>query len=211
MMRMEQNTSPSGSNPYDFILNDPPKKKRSVLPSGGSKKQRTILMAVGGIFLLIFFYMLFSIIMNSGTSNTERMTSVAQEQEEIIRVASLGERGARSTSTQSLALNVRLSVTSSQQKVLAYLNERNVELKDKDLALKANSKTDAVLKEATDNGRFDETFNTIFVAQLKDYQKNLATGYDESGNKTVKQILQEAYAQIKSLLPATEDSTSSTN
>jgi len=195
------------SNPYDFILNGPPKKKRTIVPKGNSKKQRLIIMIGGGLALLTLLIIIFSLIFGGGGGGLANLEKTVKEQQEIMRVAQLGEKGARSTETQTFAISTKLTVSSSQSNILAYLADKGSEVKGKDLSENLDSKTDTKLKTATDNGEFDTVFTALLTAQLEAYKQNLAEYYDATSSKNQRQLLQEAYNQADGLLKkeATEE------
>lgn len=188
------------SNPYDFILNEPPKKKRSLVPKGESKKQRMIIMFGFGAALLTVLIIIFSLISGAGNSSIENVESAAKEQQEIIRVAEIGERGARSSATQSFAISVKLAFTSTQQQFLTYLEGRDRKLKGKELNARLDEDTDVTLKTAGDSGKFDETFETVMTEHLEAHKQKLIKYYESAGSKTQKELFKGAYEQIQGLL-----------
>lgn len=201
--------SGSDSNPYDFIMNEPPKQKRSLIPKGESKKQRMIIMFGLGAGVLTILILVFSLIFSAGNTSIENVEAAAKEQQEIIRVAELGERGARSSGTQSFAISVKLAFTSTQQQFLTYLEGRDRKLKDKELNLRTNEETDVTLKAAADSGKFDETFDTVMTEHLEVHKRNLIKYYEGAESKTQKELFQGAYEQITGLLDenTTDDGT----
>ncbi len=209
IMCMNQATPPAGSDPYGFILNDPPKKKRAILPQGNSKKQRLIIMAGVAIAALTLFILIFALIFGSRGDSVKNIKTVAAQQQEIIRIAQLGEKQARSSKTQSFAVSTKLSITSSQQQVFAYLTKKDQMPKGKELGLAQSSKNDTILQTAADNGQFDEVFEETMTSLLQSYQKSLSKYYDSASSATQKQLLQDAYVQAKQLTTeqSAEDST----
>ena len=62
---------------------------------------------------------------------------------------------------------------------------------NKILGNKKNDKTDAALKEAAQNNRYDETFNALMQKQLSDYQKLVKVAHD-NGTANEKKTLNES-------------------
>lgn len=129
----------------------------------------------------------------SGGGNGSQLLSLAQEQTEIIRVADLAanERAVRSSITQNLAANTSLSVSSSKIQTLALISGKKPN--EKTLALKKNSKTDALLTSAAANNQYDKVFTDTLTTKLKDYQAELKRLYTNTSNPKEKATLESAY------------------
>lgn len=153
-----------------------------------------------GLALLTVGIVVFSLIFGSGSSGTENIVKAVKQQQEIIRVAEVGEKSARTSATQTFATSTKLSVSTSQTEMLAYLNGKDRKLKGKELAEEFNAKTDAQLQTATDNGTFDDVFTAIMVKELTAYGQNLSDYYKGENSKARKQLLENAYSQVQGLL-----------
>lgn len=199
-MNETQNDTPAADDQFDFIMKDPPKQKKALLPKGNSKTQRIIIIVGAGLAVLTLFIVVFSLIFGASGSGLDNLEKTAQEQQEIIRITEIGEKSARSSATQSLAVSTKLSVASSQQDIIIYLEGKDRKMNGKKLAANLNSKTDASLTTAANNAKFDEVFTTTLIQQLTQYRKNLSKYYDATGNKQQRQLLQEAYKQADDIL-----------
>ena len=131
--------------------------------------------------------------------NKTQLVTIVQEQNEIVRVAGLASGQARTQNALNLSVSTSASVASSQQQLTALVSKQT-KLSPKTVALKKNSKTDALLTSAAENNQFDDTFTKTLQAQLVTYQKDLKTAYDGSSNKATKQVLQSAYNGVNTLL-----------
>lgn len=194
---------PGQQNPYAFIMDDKPNQpKRSLLPSGGSKGARLGLMAVGGLVVLVIGFMLVSLLFGGDKNKAQQLLSIAQQQTELIRVADLTERqtAVQRTSTQALAINTSLSLTSSQQQILPLLKKAGMKNYEKKLELTKSSKTDQQLAAAVQDNNYDQVFTDVITTGLKKYQTSLKQLYSTTKSTKEKQILQSAYKDASVLM-----------
>lgn len=197
-MQPNQPTPTNNQNPYEFIFNEQQTPKTSSL-GGGSLKNRILLVAGGGIVLIIILIILSSFLGGSDNS-TQLLTSLAQEQTEIIRVATIGTTKSIDSKARNLAQTTVSSISSSQQQTLDILLKRNVKLGIKQLALKMDSKTDKQLESASLNNSFDATFILVMQTQLKTYQANVKKAFDSTSSKSQKKLLTDSYNGVNILL-----------
>lgn len=197
-------TPPAGnfdSSQFDFIMDPGGSQKRSLIP-GGPKAR---MIVIGGLIalVLILFLVIIVAIMNSGSSSTGNLVTVARKQNEVVRVADLGVDDAGNEEAKKLATMTKLVVASDQKKMIDYLATQNKKVSNKDLAVGANQKTDQELEAAQSNGRFDEVFTQIMLKLLKEYQQSLRTGYEGLGVNG-KQLIDANYENVSLIL---EDNT----
>jgi flagellar basal body-associated protein FliL len=182
---------PNQPNNYDFILNANHNPKRSFF-NGKSKLQRTIIIALGVIVLIILMLVISSYLGKAGRVKSERLLELAQTQAEIIRTTSIATSKASDANTRALAATARLSVETDQRVILDSLAKRyKPKVLDAKLPLGRNDQTDALLAEATNNNRFDETYRSLLAQQLSDYQK-LINQIMSTTNPTERETLQGA-------------------
>lgn len=188
-------------NPYDFILNTNEQPKPKLFNTGGSKKNRIILIA--GLFSLVFIaFILISSFLGGADKNLQtKLLTIAQEQTEIIRVADLSknEKTVRDQNTLVFAYNTSISLNTSSQQVTKILS-KNKKVDQKQLALKKDTKTDELLKNAALNNTYDETFKDILKKQLTTYQTNLKDAYSSAKDPADKAVLKNAYDTATILL-----------
>ncbi len=166
---------PSGqfdSSQFDFIMNAGQKSKRSLLPSG-SPKQRLIMYIVLGLVGLLALVVLYALFFAGGDPNTEKIVSITKQQNEIIRIATLGNQKARSQDTKKLAALTVSTVSSDQKQTINYLGKLKRKINQKELNASANKKHDEALKAAEQNGRFDEAFEDTLLELINDYRADL--------------------------------------
>lgn len=161
---------------------------------------RIIVVAGGTLLLIVLAAVFFSILSSSGKNGTQTLISLAQEQNELVRVATIGTTKARSADALNLAATTQLSLESTQTQTVALLQKQGHKLSSKDLALKQDSKTDTALDAAAQNSTFDQTFIKLLAGHLSTYRTNVKNAYDQSANKTERDILNEAYVGVNTLL-----------
>lgn len=194
--------NPQDSNPYDFIMNPaaPPPKKRLPVPTTGPNAFLVkIGLIVGAVIVLMIAVTVAINLFSSGKTSTEEFRSLAQTQQEVIRVATAGDDDARSQAVKNAAKSITLSVTTQQLKTLNYLAQRDVTMKDKDLELKLNADTDKTLDQANQTSTFDSVFLQVMSKELEAYSNELKTLYGTTSNAAAKKILKDDFDQTQLL------------
>src|SRR3990167_2153846 len=133
-----ENTQPD----YGFILDPSQQTKKTMLPSG-NKKQRILIVLTGGAILLVLTVVGFSLIFGGGSS--EQSLQLAQKHTELIRIAQIGTEKAKDSKAKNLAITTKLTLQSSQPKVLKITNQK---AESKALLAGKNESTDKSLTEA---------------------------------------------------------------
>lgn len=192
---MQPNEPQNPGNPYDFILGGPPAPRQ-----GRSRKKRIIITAAGGGVLLTLIMIVFSLLASSGKGSVETLVSIAQQQNEIVRIAEDGNKKARGATAQNLAITTKLSISSAQKDLLAYAKNQGIKINPDKLAETKDSKTDEQLKSAEQNNRYDETFTKVVTQQLTAYQASLRKAYNETSSQSGKSVLTSASKQIELLI-----------
>lgn len=192
--------TPSPSD-YEFILSSqkPPHGIRRGGTGGGSKK---LLFIVGGLIAVLILVGLFSLFTrNSGDNNVDLMIKAAQEQTEIVRVANLvTSQNSASQATDNLAMNTSLTVNSDLNQLKQYMSKNGHALKDKQLALGKDIKTDSKLTAAATSGSYDDTYNQVLKDQLTAYQNTLGEAYKATTGPNGQKVLSNAYDNVQLLL-----------
>jgi hypothetical protein len=190
--------TPTPANPYDFIVNPPAQPKQTSL--GGGNKALRLLIGIGGIaVVLIVAAVVLTSVFAKGES-PESLTSIVQQQQEIVRIATLGEQQSTSDTTKNLAYNIDLSVSTSQSQLVSYLAARGTKLDEKQLVLKQDAKTDTLLANAKATSTYDSALNKVLVAQLQAYLSDLQKAFDTTSSLELKKILKQNYQAGKTLL-----------
>lgn len=166
-------------NPYDFLM-DKPEPKKGLLPtfSGGNFKKRILIIAVGGLITLMLVVIIYGLAFGGAPSNKEELISIAQQQNEIIRVASIGDQKAREAQAKSLGLTTKLTLITDQQPLLSTLKSQKVRISSRQLSASKNPKTDDALTQADQANQFDDVYIHTLQDELTNYQKALKKAYD---------------------------------
>jgi hypothetical protein len=184
----QQQYQPPLGNSYDFILNPqkPPKPKKFGF-SGGSNFGLTLGVIIGGaVLFMIIIAVVLSMFSGGGSNSSVNMTGIAQSQQELIRVADQGVKGAVRQTTRNLAVTVQYSMITQQKQTVAYLGRIGTNVDPKQLALKQNATTDQRLASAKATSTFDETFAEIMQNELTVYANNLKQLYNTATGENEK-------------------------
>jgi hypothetical protein len=185
------------NNPYDFIVNPEKPQRRPVLNLGGSSMAMRIALVVGLLVVVVIVIIVGSSLLTSSGSNVTNMTSVAQDQTELIRVATEATQDQSNdisqTTTRYFADNCMLAINSEQQRLLSFLSAHGVKLTTAELALKQNSHTDAALQAAAASSTYDTAFLTAMQGDMSTYVSDIKVAFAASSNPQEKALLQTDY------------------
>lgn len=184
---------PLHPNAYSFITDHNKPGKRSLLPTGGSKQSR-IMMVVGIVLAISIVGVVIMAVLN-GIDNSQKQDwlTLAQKQQEIIRISEVGATKAQGRDTKNLATTTKLTLESSQALVNKLAKSNGANVSSKALLVGKNAKTDADLKTAEQTNQFDTAFQDILKNELNEYQALLKKLHDGSKSKTTKAGLSSAY------------------
>jgi hypothetical protein len=185
---------PSGHNPYEFIVNPNTPKRSALKLFGGDPFLTKIALIIGGALGLMAVIALAAATLIPSTSSSLALTEIAQQQQEIIRVATAGSNQATAPSVRNYAVSTQYSVVTNQREVLQYLSKSGTNLSSKEIELKKNSQTDALLAAAKATSTYDEALRESLTTQLTDYQESLKTAYDATSNTETRALLQKSFA-----------------
>jgi hypothetical protein len=202
------------SNPYDFITN-PQKPSRPPLMSfsggsGGGMGMRIAVVGIGLVLLIVILIAISSLF--KGGSNVANMKLVAQDQAELVRVTTLATQDQSNDISQNttlyFAMNTNLTVSSAQQKLLAFLSSHGAKISKATLALKTNSQTTQALSAAAASSTYDTTFLNAMQGDMSTYVADLKVAYAASKNPQEQQLLKTDYQSAQLL---TQELTSAQN
>ncbi|HLC91834.1 MAG TPA: hypothetical protein VJC09_02165 [Candidatus Saccharimonadales bacterium] len=196
---------PNGAQPtpYDFIMNPErrPKKPSLFGGGGGSKTTKLVLVGAGGVVLLLVAVVFISFLDSATKGKTQTLLGIAQQQQEIIRVADLGiAEGSTTPDTKNLATTTKITLQTSQKAIMALVVSNGQKEAAATLGAKKDEKTDAQLTTSKQTGFFDKTFIQIFERELRDYSALLQETYKSSKSKPEKELLQSSYNDITLIL-----------
>lgn len=192
------------SNQFDFIMNPQKPQKKGLIPPMSPKQRMFAFIGVGGVGLILIL-MLASLLFGGSPSGTESTVAIAQQQTEIVRIASLGNQKAGGTQAKTLAALTASTISSDQKKTIDYLAKQNRKVKEKELRLKEDKKADADLTAAESNGRFDEVFTRILIEKLNAYKQDLQSYYSELG-PSGKALFDQHFKNVDLILKTTQKS-----
>lgn len=200
-------STPGEQNPYAFIMNPAPAPKHSFL-GGDNKALKLLVIVAGATFVIIVLAVILTSVL-SKSSPDATLTTLAQEQTELIRVATQGETQATAESTKGFAYNIDLSIGTNQQQLLAYLSKHGVKIKEKQLTLKQDASTDTLLTNAKATSTYDSALQKVLKAQLEAYIIDIQKAYKEAHSSELKTLLDSSFGAAKTLLIQTESSSGS--
>jgi hypothetical protein len=190
---------PKGQNPYDFITN-PQKSPKRRFSGGNSFVTRLFMVVGGGVLLIIIISVAVSLLGRSGQGNTNALKNLVAEQEELVRVASIGSGQAQDASVRARALTTELSTETQQQSLINYLEKLGIKVSKEELAAQKDSNTDSELESAASSNRFDDTFSATLTELLNKYAANLQDVYNSTSNEETKLVLSDSYSSTATLL-----------
>lgn len=186
----------TGHNPYEFIMNsNTPPSKTFV---GGFSTAKKVLFGGLGLLLVVALVALAIQLLTPKDPLAPAMIAIAQEQQEIVRVASQNNT-VTNESIKGFALNTQLSVGSDQQKIMEYLAKKKVKPNAKLLAAKRSTETDSMLASAKAANTYDTYLQKSLNAQLTDYMTNLQTTYKKIDGKNARELLAKSYEHARLL------------
>lgn len=204
---LQPNPNEPGHDPYAFFM-EPQKAPRNSLFGGGASNQKLFMIAGAIVVFLILVVFLVSL-SAGGNKGGSQLLSLAQSQQEVIRVAKDGTKNAQSTDLKYFAATTVISVTSDQRLLLADMAKSGKKVKPKDLDLGRNPQTDQALAAALAANTYDSTFASSMDSQLGDYinkLKQVAPSAGPSGQKLIKQEYDDASklrTQLHTYAPST--------
>lgn len=196
---MPPQTPPPPTPNYDFFMNPAPPPKRSLIPTGSSLKQRVIVVVGGGVALMILIIIFSSVFLGNHT-NTTSLVTIAQQQNELVRVATEGDQQATQQTTKNLVLNIELGLTTNQQQLLAYLKKVGQTPSTKELAATQSATTDQQLTAAAAASNYDPVLVGILQNQLTKYTQTLKQTFAATKSTTQRQLINTDYEAAVLLL-----------
>jgi len=184
---------------YDFI------RQYGHHPSGAGGNNASligrILIVSGGAVVLIVLAVVFINILSAPKDPTvQLLTTIAQQQNELARVAAEPTSDATAQPTLDFAETTALSLQSDQQALLVLLATAGKTPDAAVLSATQSTTTDNTLTAAKTNGTYDSTFIGIAQNQLTTYQQTLQQAYKAALSNKEKQWLTIANNHVQLLL-----------
>jgi len=184
-------TSANPANPYEFILN-PDAKQHHKVPMGDTVLKR-VMVIVGVLVALTIVGTVVAKLLVPKDTSPGQVTIVAEEQQELVRVATYVAVHASGTELVNFAINTQMSVSTNKQAAVDYLTTRGTKLDDKVLASKQDAATDKLFTAALSSNTFDSTATQTLNTQLTTYQADLKKAYTATTGKKARALLQDSY------------------
>jgi len=182
------NQTPNGQ--YDFIMN-PEKPSRPKMSLDGTTQKLIVGVAILAVVVIVLAVVMS--LMRGGNANADLMTSVAQQQQEIIRVSQLQADAVSDQDTKNFVINTLLSMQSDQQTYLDLLASNGVKVSDKQLALGQNSATDTTLENAVASNSLNDAIAAELRRELQQYQGSVQQLYSVTSGQNGRAVLQNLY------------------
>lgn len=210
------NTSgPRSSDPYGFIMDagTPAPKSKLPIPMGStSKNGRILIVIIGAVILAIIAAIVMAFLSSGGDQTIKDVTKLAQEQNELIRIADIGAKKAKGTEAQNLALTTKFTITSDQKQTLEYLSTQRHKVSSSILKATKNTQTDNALTVAAQNNNFDETFIKTIGSMLISYKSDVSKTYnDATARPNAKKLMTTLYNNINTLSTQVKGATEASN
>lgn len=194
----QQNPGTPQGNPYEFILNpEKPQKNRGV------KNNKLVMLLIFGVGGVILFMVLTVLLLNAfAPKKTDKATilSLAQTQQELIRISDQGSREARQQVTKNLATTIQYSLITQQKKTIELLEKNGGKAGPKELALKQNAATDQQFTSAKATSTYDTTFTKITEDELNAYATSLKALVDKATTVQERDMMSDFYKQTQQLI-----------
>lgn len=188
-----------------------PQSKLSVV-NGSSKKSRILIVIIGAVILAIVAAIVSGILSSGGDQTIKDVTKLAQQQNELIRIADIGLKKAKGSEAQNLALTTKYSITSDQKQTLSYLSTQRHKVSSGTLKAGQNAQTDNTLTVAAQNNNFDETFIKTIGAMLISYKSSVTQTYnDATARPNAKKLMTTLYTNINTLSKQVKGAAEATN
>lgn len=165
------------------------------------KRKRILIASAGGVGLIIVVWMLAALIFSGGPDVTQRLISIAQRQEEIIRISEIGTDTARDREVEQFATTTRAAIRSSQNDITRLIEARTgSRVSQNRLRAGENVQTTQELETALQANRFDITFITVIQDELIEYRTTMEIALSETNSANEREVLQSLIREVGVLL-----------
>lgn len=170
-------------NNYDFIMNPATPSRPPLL--GGNALLKRLLIVLGGLFILAIIAAVLAQVLGGGSGgfNKTAMLGIAQDQTQIIHLATDGVDNSTTAANKNFSISAQLSITSQQTDFLKYTASHGLKPKAKALALKQNADVDTQLTSAKSSSTYDSTYSTVMKDALNTYKTDLTSAYDKADSQ----------------------------
>ena len=175
-------STPNGTpNPYGFITDQDAATRKGgfSLPTDG--KQRMMIFGALALVVIILIAGAYALVF-SGKGGAGGLVDIAARQSEMIRVADIGIKKAKSPATKNFATNTKVGLSSDQAQLTARIKAEGTKLSSKQLVTRKNTGTDTALTKAEQSNNFDAAFQQEMANELTAYQQAIKEAYDHTSS-----------------------------
>ncbi|MGB4759453.1 MAG: hypothetical protein WBP26_05355 [Candidatus Saccharimonadales bacterium] len=190
-------------NPYGFIMSPKPvtpKKSPLILGPGDSFLKKIALIVGAAMVGLILIIIGANLFLGGKDDTTAMLLSIAQDQQEMIRVSSSTGNLVNATELKNFDVTAQATLASDQQKIIAHISANGGKIGDKTLGLKHDPATDTLLATAKSTNTLDASYAQIMEIQLTTYRDDIKVTFESTSDENLKQVLRSAYASSDLLL-----------
>jgi hypothetical protein len=197
-----QAPTPEQTPGYDFIMNPSKPPRRRLLPQGTSPIIRVGIVLASLLVLVILFSVIRSFFSHS---NTPALTTVVQDQQEMIHITTNANQLTNgqqtlSTSYHNFSLTAQLSLTSAQSDLLTYMQNNGKKVKAKTLAATISKNLDDQFTAAATNNTYNQLFKQTMQNKLNQYEQALKIAYGQTKGPKGRALLSKEYDAAQLLL-----------
>lgn len=192
----------TNQNQYDFFLEPPVTPKRSLLSRlslPGNSFNRRLMLIGGSSLILVVVIILVGILLGGNGSTEANLTRIAALQNEITTISSTAVNQASQSSTQNLAVNAVVSLSSARDQLASLAAKFGSSLPINPLPVNAAAITSR-LSEAVAASQYDPVYVTVMQSELTAYRQALSAGYNGTKNSSLRLMLTTDYSGVKLLL-----------
>jgi hypothetical protein len=178
---------------YNFILDPQQPEKPKLFNFNANSMPLRILLVVGILFVLMIVFAVVKSAIGGGGGSTAAVLSVAQDQQELIHLATNAEDSVTTDLGKNFTATALLSLQSEQTELISYLKSNHQKVSPKQLNLKISKSTDEQLAAAKSASTFDDTYVSVMRDKLEAYMADLQKAYSQTKGSKGRALLNEDY------------------
>ena len=136
-----------------------------------------------------------------GGPNSAPYQAVAEDQTEILRVASLAiQQQTLAQASDNSAVTIQATINSNLGLLLSVTSQNDIKINTSQLNAFYDTTTNQALTNAANNGNYDSVFLGIMQTYLANYQKAVKTAYDDSTKANLRLLFRNQYNSASLLI-----------
>ncbi len=193
------NTPPTESNPYDFILNSKSSKKSII--NFKDKKSFLLILVVLLLIVTILLVIIKNLLAGPNIINITSYNKVLANQQEIIHLTSEVNNGTFGNLTlpnnlTNATITTNLSIISQQTATELYLKLNGYNINQAQINSEINLSLDNQLKSDYQNNNFTNNYQQALQNNLNSYLNSLSNAYKLSSGKHGRNMLNSDYKEV---------------